>query len=943
MRIVCQKCSAAYAIDDKFVTPKGVRAQCPRCRHLQLVKREGADAPAAPPPPANSPFLFDMAGQQNRAAPAPAAPNYDLSEGPTARVRASAPPPLPPAIKASSPSGPPAPAPFAFDFSSPPPPVSPMSLPSIAAPPPPAPMQPSPFDFGSLPPPSPPRAKSSAAFEMELSPPPPGMPSASAPAPVKLSGPPTSTDPDSLFDFSQPTNSGTEVRCKSCGKALNDPFDQALGTCDDCRSKQQERPDELGAEPNSRIERIDTSMLAAKMAPAKAQLIPVTTSSMPVASTTEVSVVRSAMRDHESRSNRSRNIGIALGVVGLIGMGTFLFIKKPWDRKRPPPVIHQAPTSSKPVDAVVQSWRMNYPELDGASSKQAFGFVSAGEEALNTDTTKGYIDAEESFKKALVIDNGNERAVAGWVFALAFGRGAAIDDQTATAAESMLAAAEQRSGDPRLYIAHAHFLIARNGNSNDIQVMAERGKNSPTPADKALAAMAIGQAMLSKNETVAGESFAEALRLDPKLKRGYFFQARLAASMGRYRDAAMNLEKRLELDADQWEAADELARLYVEVGEPAKAKKVLENALKAAPKNAKPRIGLAKLAYQHASDPGLAVELLNAVVADKDVSNKDLADAYTHLSAAHRVAGDAVKSAEAIEKALELSPESVPAKLQRFVVMVDKNVTSQARLDLDSIKGKLGDPTLDQVLEGRLLFAQGRFEEAAALLGKVHETEPRRAEALLLAGAASARAKQDGKAWEYCLKRGSKLDPLSYAVPAMTQLYVRPADILRPAAGAYASLNPSGYEDPNPELCEGLVAWFSEDNATADKHFARVITIDQKNGDAYAYRAFISLRRKDVGSALRMGGKAVDAVRLNALAHYALAAALMASNKPESAKPEAVNANKLGAQLLAPRVIMGEVEARLKNEAEARRLLTTVLLGDSYYREAKRVLYKQSL
>ena len=42
MRIVCQKCSAAYAIDDKFITAKGVRAQCPRCRHLQLVKREAA-------------------------------------------------------------------------------------------------------------------------------------------------------------------------------------------------------------------------------------------------------------------------------------------------------------------------------------------------------------------------------------------------------------------------------------------------------------------------------------------------------------------------------------------------------------------------------------------------------------------------------------------------------------------------------------------------------------------------------------------------------------------------------------------------------------------------------------------------------------------------------------------------------------------------------------
>ncbi|HEX4622199.1 MAG TPA: zinc-ribbon domain-containing protein, partial [Myxococcaceae bacterium] len=40
MRIVCQRCAAAYAIEDRLIGPKGVRAQCPRCRNLQLVHRE---------------------------------------------------------------------------------------------------------------------------------------------------------------------------------------------------------------------------------------------------------------------------------------------------------------------------------------------------------------------------------------------------------------------------------------------------------------------------------------------------------------------------------------------------------------------------------------------------------------------------------------------------------------------------------------------------------------------------------------------------------------------------------------------------------------------------------------------------------------------------------------------------------------------------------------
>src|SRR4051812_49904263 len=75
MRIVCQKCAAAYAIDDRLISPKGVRAQCPRCRHLQLVKRDAASpAPEAPAPAAPAP---------QRAQP-PAAPRPVPSSSPSA-------------------------------------------------------------------------------------------------------------------------------------------------------------------------------------------------------------------------------------------------------------------------------------------------------------------------------------------------------------------------------------------------------------------------------------------------------------------------------------------------------------------------------------------------------------------------------------------------------------------------------------------------------------------------------------------------------------------------------------------------------------------------------------------------------------------------------------------------------------------------------------------
>ncbi|WP_141322769.1 zinc-ribbon domain-containing protein [Myxococcus sp. AB025B] len=83
MRIVCQKCAAAYAIDDRLITAKGVRAQCPRCRNLQLVRRDPSavpsqDAPAAPSRPAAAaasapPPADDLFGDFGAPAPMPAA------------------------------------------------------------------------------------------------------------------------------------------------------------------------------------------------------------------------------------------------------------------------------------------------------------------------------------------------------------------------------------------------------------------------------------------------------------------------------------------------------------------------------------------------------------------------------------------------------------------------------------------------------------------------------------------------------------------------------------------------------------------------------------------------------------------------------------------------------------------------------------------------------
>ncbi|QSQ27442.1 zinc-ribbon domain-containing protein [Pyxidicoccus parkwayensis] len=262
MRIVCQKCAAAYAIDDRLITAKGVRAQCPRCRHLQLVRRDSTAAPAAgAPAPTPQPAA--------PATPSPAAPE-------------------------AAPSAPP-PDDLFGDFGSPPPGASPSSA-AAAAPRPapqapnrpvqagPRPAQAAPAarpaqgggsdlfgDFGSMPAPGPASAPPVDPFGAPgvaapdagaaggdplldfLGPPPsaPSVPIARIPTapggvPMSVAPPGGAAAPRTAAPAGAPRPA--TVGCRSCGKPLTDSFDQALGICDDCRQRQ---PASAGAAPAS--------------------------------------------------------------------------------------------------------------------------------------------------------------------------------------------------------------------------------------------------------------------------------------------------------------------------------------------------------------------------------------------------------------------------------------------------------------------------------------------------------------------------------------------------------------------------------------------------------------------------------------------------------------------------------------------------------------------
>ena len=471
-----------------------------------------------------------------------------------------------------------------------------------------------------------------------------------------------------------------------------------------------------------------------------------------------------------------------------------------------------------------------------------------------------------------------------------------------------------------------------------MQVLAERGLKSASEKDRALAELALGELYRTKSPDYAAKHFSDALKLDPKLKRGYLYQARLQITLGQLREAVASLQKRLELDPDQWEAADTLGRLLIEIGEVDKAHQVYQKAVDTTPTALRPKLALAVLAYQHENDASKAVERFDALLAARDTMDKrDLAEVLGHLAAAERLGGDLGSAVTSSQQAIDARADDPNAHLQRFLLALDQNDAAQARTHLSALK--LGNVALEQTLEGRLLYAEGKYPEALAALQRALETDPRRTDAMLLGAAAAARAKNEGKAWELALKRGLKADPLqSGPLPVMARYFVRPSDVLKAARGAFASLSKDA-EDPNVPMAEGLVAWHSQDTTASEAAFNKVITFDPANANGFAMRALVALKKKDLPGATKFASRAVESDRKSGLAHYALGATQFATKQIEPARKTLRIAVDNAPALFAAKVKLAEADLKVKKTTDALNALQAVLLADPSYLDAKRVLY----
>jgi predicted Zn finger-like uncharacterized protein len=78
VRIDCESCNAAFTIDDKLIGDRGIRAQCPKCGHQTVVKKDAGDAGGspfgAPAGGGGNPFAAPAGGGGNPFAAPPGGP-----------------------------------------------------------------------------------------------------------------------------------------------------------------------------------------------------------------------------------------------------------------------------------------------------------------------------------------------------------------------------------------------------------------------------------------------------------------------------------------------------------------------------------------------------------------------------------------------------------------------------------------------------------------------------------------------------------------------------------------------------------------------------------------------------------------------------------------------------------------------------------------------------
>ncbi|HZA12899.1 MAG TPA: tetratricopeptide repeat protein [Myxococcaceae bacterium] len=555
------------------------------------------------------------------------------------------------------------------------------------------------------------------------------------------------------------------------------------------------------------------------------------------------------------------------------------------------------------------------------------------------------LEAQAIFEKAVRLDPSHAGALAGFARSVELSA-AGMDEVRLEQALGVLGAAEKRSKDRAgVALARAELLLARPtpAREGEARQLAEKVlEQSEDRLQRARAHRVVGRSWLKQSSALAAKSLGEALALAPSLEEAWSERAAALEATGDFAGALAHLQKRLELDPGHWPSVEARVRIFRDVGKPARGRAEYARILAAQPRHQRARLGLAALQYQAERRPKEAVRALRALAASlppKERSERaERPEVLVHLAAAERAAGNAPNAERAAKNALAAAPDDPAAHLQLLLLAIDRRRPAEADPRLSAIAGKLGDPAIEKLLEGRVRMLQSRWDDAEKAFRAAHDADRRRVDALILAGISASKARRRDDALHH-LGQAARADPNRVPPPlANPGFYFDPKALLAVQGDALAAVA-KGRHDGTGHLFDAVLRFYAGDSKGSAKRLRAALAVDRGNPLALAWRAVLALRTGDRRAARTMGAQAVAQDRLLGLGHYALGTALARGGETAAGRKALTEAVRLDPGLFGAEYELAAIDARQRDVAGARQRLVRVVTLDPSFLPAKELLF----
>ena len=683
-----------------------------------------------------------------------------------------------------------------------------------------------------------------------------GPPPAAAPAPAAAA----------------PAAAAVLGKCATCGKQLTDPFDAALGNCESCRAKETPLNSQPGAAPKVTNASGEMPALAVAPAPIPAGRSPATTGSQPLqlqtapARSAPVGRTPSVYRPPPKRSP----MPMIIGAIVVLGGGLFGAYKLHLIGPKPITTVQISPELRSRLGA----WSLAYPDHEGTAAEH----LEAGHQHMLLDRPGDYRQAEAEYQKAATLA-GDDRsklasAVAGDLQAYLLGRADSRDPEMEPAIMALADAAVSLAPNQHDVLRAKAYALAHQGPNqlDEAQRIAQQALDAAPPEGKAEALLCLGALFIDSAQR-SFEFLNRAIQADPKLQRAYYLRGLAAAKTGHYKQALTDFDDRVKRDPTARDAALEIARVHLGIGDPSGARDTLKKLKAQDPRAQEAQLGLAIIDYQ--VDHNLRTAEAELAPLISDLGDGRLTPlkvrALVHGAAMAREMGDLPKARERVERALQAQPDFAPGLYQRVLVALAQKRPADAHPAIDKL---LNQQSAGSALEGvrvdalaaRVAFAEGKVDEGISHFRAALKSSSIDLRAAVLGGALAAKAGRSNEAYEL-MKKAVDIDPMvEQRHKAATEYYESEKSELAQAAGGFEDDTSSGL----PIAYAGVIQYHRGELPKAYGSFAAAIKIEPDTAPALAYLAEMQLdgSSPNAKKARELADRALASDRSSVLAMY---------------------------------------------------------------------------